>query len=174
MLSQFVLIFSNKKNIITASILSIFLFVLLRAFPQFNILRDFFSLSGISATRRLEVFLDQTFGSFHYLSFVEMSIAILFPLLISFNIIILVFYFKRQKKLLSRHGTALSLSGIFFGFFGVGCLSCGALFLAPLLSGLGLGFLLGLSTELSELGLILVLVSCLYLLRELSKPLVCE
>ena len=62
--------------------------------------------------------------------------------------------------------------------FGVGCLSCGFLIMAPVLTFLGLGAYLGKVGEHALLvsygGMILVIISILYLLKKIGEHLICE
>lgn len=174
MITVFKDIITKKRNIVSISIMGIVMFVILRLIPQWNILKNFFSLSNISFERHMQVLWEYLFKTLIHATWIEWTIDILFPILISINIIVFIAYVKRQRRLLSKRGMALSISGMVLGFFGVGCLSCGALVLAPLISLLGLGGLVKFSNELALLGLVFIIASIVFLLWKLTQPIVCK
>ena len=170
-------ILGNKKSIYVLIFGSLFLFVLLRIIPQFHIIYDFWLLNGVDISRKFEILYQYSFGRFSLWYLYDTIITILLTITMVINSIVFVAYVKRQKKILNKRSFLASSAGIFLGFFGIGCVSCGALVLAPLLSILGLlGFLEILpfaGKELVILGLFFVLLSTVYLLKKLHKPLVC-
>jgi hypothetical protein len=173
MITSFLKIFSKKINVIIAFVLSIIFFLFLRIFPYIKILTDFFQISGITFQRGFDVVWGYMYESIFHATIVEQIVVIVFPVFLAVNIVIFIIYLKQQRKYFSTKGTALSFSGTLLGFFGVGCLSCGALFFAPLISLIGFGGLLKYGAELSLLGLVFILFSIIYLLKQLTKPLVC-
>ncbi len=174
MFQYLLFILKNKKNFVSFIFLSIIFFVFFRLIPQYEIIKNFFSLPGISFSRRLEVIQGYLFTGIASESFVEFLITFIFPILISLNLIIFIYYVKKQARYFSKRGAALSFTGIFLGIFGLGCLSCGALLLAPLLSFLGLSFLAQFGPQMAIAGLIFVFGSIVYLLWQLAHPSVCE
>jgi hypothetical protein len=168
----------QTKNILALSIGSVLLFVILRILPQFHIIRDFWKLSTVDVVRKFEVFYNYSLGSYSTWYFFETSLTILLTIATVLNIIIFIRYFKRQKKVLNKGSLLTTSAGLFLGMLGVGCISCGAIILAPLLSVLGLLGALEIlpfaGRELVVIGLLFIIGSSYYLLRQLNQPLLCK
>ncbi len=171
-------IIKKPKNIFFIISVSIIIFILLRFLPVYRILFDFYSLPGISFARKLEIFYQYIFDPFLNALFQEKFITITLSILTSFNILLFIIFAKRQKKILSGKGFFASLSGIFLGLFGIGCISCGAFVLAPIITFIGLGAYINKFIEnaniISNIGIVFVIISIVYLLKQISKPLMCK
>lgn len=152
--------------------------MLLRLLPVYEILKNFYSLADISFTRKIEVFNQYIFESFVHGTFQEKFSTITLSILSSFNILLFIIFAKRQRKFLVGKSFFASLSGIFLGLFGVGCVSCGAFVLAPIITFLGFGAYLNQFIKhaglISNIGIIFVLISIFYLLKQISKPMICK
>jgi len=170
-------ILSSKKNIHALVFGSLLLLILLRIIPQFHIIYNFWLLHGVDISRKFEILYQYSFGSFSLWYLYDTLAMIILTIAMVINSIVFVAYFKRQKKVLNKGSVAATSTGIFLGMFGVGCVSCGALVLAPILSSLGLlGFLEILpfaGKEFVIIGLFFIGISTWYLLKQLQKPLVC-
>lgn len=177
MITAFKNIFFKLNTIILLGVGSLFLFFILRVVPVYNILKNSFSIPTMTLSRKIDLFFQYTWSAFLDISFTEQFLTIALAFATVMNIILLIKYAQRQQKILSGKSFFASVSGIVLGLFGVGCVSCGVLFLAPVISFIGLGAYLGGITQyalvLSYAGLALVLVSIWYLLKKLSEPLVC-
>ena len=170
-------IFRQTKNILALCIGSVFLFIILRILPQFHSIRDFWQLADIEMARKFEVLYNYSFGSYSIWHVFETSLTILLTIATVMNIIIFIRYFKRQRKALNKGSLFATGAGMVLGMFGVGCISCGAIVLAPILSALGLLGALNMlpfaGKELVVVGFLLIISSIYYLLKQLNKPLVC-
>jgi hypothetical protein len=104
--------------------------------------------------------------------------SIILPIAISLNIILFKEFYQKQKVVLKSKGLWGSLVGIFFGFFGVGCVACTGLVLAPLISFLGLSSFFNLlpygGQEFGYLGTFLIIFSDIYLLKKITDPVICK
>lgn len=178
MLQTFISIAKQTKNIIAAAVLSFIIFTILRILPVYDILRNSFSIKGIPFFRKLEIFNEYIFTSFNTITTGEQILVISLSLLAAVNIVLFFVFAKRQRKMLSKRSFFASISGMFFGLFGVGCLSCGILLLAPLITFFGLGaykkYFLEYAITISTVGIIFVILSSFYILYQLSKPQVCK
>lgn len=152
-------------------------FTILRILPVFEILKNSYKIPGIGITRKFELFWDYSFLSFFNISRAEQFLVLALSTLTTLNIILFIIFARRQQQMLLKRSFVASLSGMFFGLFGVGCLSCGVLILAPLVTFLGLGAHLANFAQhaitISYIGMVLVIISSLYLLKKISDPLVC-
>lgn len=177
MTSLFLNIFSKPKNYIGLLIGSFLFFILLRVLPVYEIIKNSFKIPGVSIFRKFEIFFDYTLISFMDASLNEQAIVAALSILTTMNIILLIAFAQRQRKILSKRSFFASISGMFLGLFGIGCLSCGVLIMAPLLTFIGLGSYLGNFSQhallISYIGITFVVVSIIYLLKKLSEPLVC-
>lgn len=171
-------ILQQPKNITIVTIGSIVVFSLFRMFPQLHIIIDFWQLDTVSLVRKFEVLYQYSYGSYSTWSLFDLIITGLLSLSTVVNIIVFIHYYKRQRKVLSKGSLFATTAGMFLGVFGVGCLSCGAIVLAPLLSTLGILGSLELlpfaGRELAILGLFFVIGSSYYLLYQLKQPLMCN
>jgi len=176
----FLQIVKNPRYLMSWGVSSFFIFVVLKLIPHYQLLKDFFAVPGVSFMRRLEILNEFTFLSCADSLWETRIVTILLSLLIGFNIILFFLYVKRQGSFLraSHKSFIASLGGIILGFFGIGCISCGAFILAPLITFLGLGSYMRFFTEeaytISLIGVLFVFLSNVYLLWQLSKPIVCS
>lgn len=178
MLESFLNIIKIPKKDIFWLIVSFFVFAILRTMPVFEILQHSYSIPGLPFWRKIEIFYEYIFVYFLDTAGIEQFLTIALAILTGFNVVLFIDFARRQKKILSKRSLFASISGIFFGLFGVGCLSCGAFVLAPVITFFGLGAYGAYFTKhaviLSVIGLILVLASNIYLLYQISRPLVCK
>lgn len=171
-------IFRNKVNWVYFISISLINFWILRALPHLEILWDFWFLDGITFSRWFEFFWEKTILTMKNSLLSQNLIAFIFPILVSLNIILFKEFYQKQKVILKSKGFWGALGGIFFGLFGVGCAACSGLLLAPLISILGLTDFFNLlprgGSEIGYLGLILLVISNLYLIKKLTDSLVCK
>lgn len=171
-------LFNKPSFVLYHALGTFFIFTLLRIIPVYHILADFYRISHVSYTRKISVFCEYVFLSFFDALWYEQAALILLSFLVSLNFMLFVIFAKRQKKMLSKRSFIASLSGMIFGLFGVGCLSCGALIAAPLLTVLGFGAYLGFFTSnaffIMCIGIFCIVMSIMYLLYQLSRPAVCS
>jgi hypothetical protein len=177
MLLTLLSILQRKKNIISLLIMSFVIFTLLRVIPVYKVLRNSLRISNLSIGRKFELFYEYIFGSFMLSSSGEQFLIIILAILTALNIILFTIYAQRQKSILSGRSFVASISGMVLGLFGVGCLSCGVLILAPLITFLGLGAYASGFVEyaflLASIGVLFVLISNCYLIKKISEPLIC-
>lgn len=178
MLNIFINLFKKVKNITFLIVMSLLIFISLRVLPVYDILKHSFSIQGMSATRKMDLLYEFTITTFTEGMPQEQVIVILLSVLTAINILLFVIFAKRQRKILSGKSFLASISGMLLGLFGVGCLSCGVLIMAPLLTFVGLGSYLGGAIEyavwIAYVGIIFVISSIIYLLKKISEPLVCK
>ena len=178
MKKTFLSIIKKPKNRVFIFIMSLLVFILLRIIPVFEILKDFYSLAGITAVRKISIFYEYTLLSFFDTGLLEQILLVLLSVFSAFNILFFILFARRQKKMLSKRSFFAAVSGMFFGLFGVGCISCGAFVLAPIITFLGFGAYIGFFTAhallITCIGIGLVFLSAVYLLHNLSQPLVCK
>jgi hypothetical protein len=177
MFSTFIHILKHPKNIIALVFGSFITFTILRILPVFEILKNSYKIPNIGIARKFDLFWDYSFRSFCDISSGEQFLILVLSILTPFNIILFIIFVRRQRRMLSKRSFAASVSGMLLGLFGVGCLSCGVLILAPLITFLGLGAYLGnfaqYAITISYVGMILVIISSIYLLKKISEPFIC-
>lgn len=157
---------------------SFVVFLGLQTLPVYHLLKSAYNVPGISTGRSLELFFQYVFEPFTYISLYQQIIVVLLGLMTALNILLFIIFIRRQKKVFVGKSFFASVSGIFLGLFGVGCVSCGVVILAPVLTFLGLGSVIQdaviYSPWISGVGVLLMGASIFYILRKLSQPLVCR
>lgn len=177
MLNTLSLIFKKKRILVLFFALSVFILAFLLLISQANSLPALFKLFSVTDQLFWSTFGSLLLNTFASQSMVSSLVVIIFALLLSLNAIVFITYLKHYRLLLKGVGARLGLAGVIFGVFGAGCLSCGVLLLAPLISIIGISstsWLLQHNLLVSSLGLLLVLGSTVLLLKKLSQPEVCE
>src|SRR3989338_5638103 len=98
-------------------------------------------------------------------------------ILLSLDISLIYFYYKKSVKRFSGGGFFGSFAGL-LAIFGVGCASCGSVVLTGLLSFFGASALLSFlpygGAEVAVIAFLLLVWSNLYMLKKISDPLVCQ
>jgi uncharacterized membrane-anchored protein YitT (DUF2179 family) len=106
-----------------------------------------------------------------------MFLAIL-ALLIGINITLTIFYIRLHQSAHSKTGTASSIGGLIASVLGIGCAACGSLILTSFAASVGgLGILSLLphgGAEISYIGALLLIASCVVLVRGINTPAVCS
>ncbi len=178
MKSTFQNIFTQPRNIFFTVIASIGIFILLQILPVITFLKSAYHIPGLPFSRKIDIFFHYVFEPFGYVSFYQQVLVIGLSLLTAINIMLFIIFIQRQRSLFIGKSFFASISGILFGLFGVGCISCGIFILTPLLTFLGLGAFLKNTQEhslfLSGIGIFLLVFSIGYILKKLSQPAVCR
>lgn len=171
-------IFFKPKNLLLTFLIFILLFFIFSALPNYEIILNFIFLDNISVVRKISLIFEYSFVGLFATSLLSFFITLFTTLFLALNIVLFYFFYKRQEKIFKNKGFVASILGIFLSLFGVGCLSCGALLIAPLFSFFGIASILdflpfgGLGVAI--LGLIFTIFSFFYLLYQISKPMVCD
>lgn len=178
MLDFFLLKMKKANNIVFILVSSFLLLLILLSLPVFEILSFTFTSDKIDFLTKLEYFFSYTLGTLVKVSFFEKVSVLLLSILSSIQFLFFKIFAQRQRKVLAGKGFFASLSGMFLGLFGVGCVSCGAFILAPILTFLGLSAQLGFfrdhALSISYLGSLVLVFSIYYLLRKLTEVQVCK
>lgn len=106
-------------------------------------------------------------------------VLVLTVLLFAVNVSLLVYYIKRrQTKIMNKKIRITSLGGTISAILGIGCVTCGSVVITTISALLGVGSVtlwLPLDgAEFGVIGIILLLLSIRYLIKNISNPLVCR
>ena len=152
-------------------------FIAIRLIPFWQIINNSFMMPGISPSRKIILLFEYIIVFFTDLMFVEQITTIILSLVLGVNVVLFIEYIKKQRKVFAGKSFAGSTLGVILGIFGAGCVSCGALVIAPLLTAIGLGsyieFFSYNALLISWIGIVIILLSSYYLLSQIKKPLVC-
>ena len=170
---------NDSKNFIFFLILgSLMIFCLLRTFPFYEQISAAFDLPNMTKSLKLGVLIEYGFSTFPFAGFIEQFLQISLSIFTTLNILLFMVFAKQQQRFLKHQSFWGGLSGMFLGVFGVGCISCGAFVLAPIITFLGfssyLHFFAMHATQISFIGVFLVIISCLFVLKKLSSPTSCK
>lgn len=171
-------IFFKPKNLFIVLFIFLFLFFIFSALPNYEIILNFIFLDSIPFVRKVGLIFEYSFVGLFATSLLSFFITLFTTLFLSLNIVLFYFFYKRQEVIFKNKGFIASILGIFLSLFGVGCLSCGALLIAPLFSFFGIASVLDFlpfgGVGIAILGLVLTIFSFFYLLHQISKPLTCK
>ena len=177
MLKELLRIFSNKKNILYFFLIYFFIFFLFRIYPDFILYFEILNSKYFSGELFWNFFWKKTILSFSFQLFWDSFVVISVPFLISLNIILFKELYYKHKVFLKGKSFFALLSGMFLGFFGVGCFACSGLIFASLISALGLSAFFDIlpyqGREVSFLGIFILLISSIYILKKIKNPIVC-
>ncbi|MAQ77472.1 hypothetical protein CL684_03025 [Candidatus Campbellbacteria bacterium] len=177
MQSLFIRIFRKKDNLLIFVLATVLVFLLARIIPIWEILTNSFKIPDISLSRKFSIFSEYIFIYFIDIPIVEQATTIILSLALGINTVLFYQYIKKQQKIFAGKSFLGSSIGVMLGVFGVGCVSCGALVIAPILTGIGLGAQIGFISQyallISWAGIAGICISSYYLLLQINKPLVC-
>jgi hypothetical protein len=170
-------IFARIENTIISTATSVVLGFLLLLIPHIEGLMNLGTHFDISNTLFWESLWFFSVTSISVMSTLEFVIFLTSCFVIGINIVTFVVYLKRYRKNMKTASSYLSFWGTILALIGTGCLSCGVLILAPLVSIVGISFTTWISGNgviLSTFGLLLMVCSTYILLKQLANPQVCE
>lgn len=169
MLEQILNILSQKKYILIStgsSLLLLLTYIYLGSQSYLNSLLPF--TKTLSQKTQLHISTISYF--FSNQNFLSSTLLVITILLFAVNLSLLIYYLNQKPKSL-RSSDSLTLLGSIFGFLGAGCASCGPLILVAILgSTAGLISYLPLhGTELSLIGIILILYSTKIIIKRINN-----
>lgn len=134
-------------------------------------------LSNTIATSDKMLFLWNSLGAIQTnFTLFSASLLISVSILVGLNMSMMVYYFKQRIAFQKSSGTGIA--GLFLGFIGVGCASCGSILLSSII-GVGaaasfIGFLPFKGLEFSFLSIAILIFSFYITAKKASDPLVCK
>lgn len=145
---------------------------------NFTILYQVLSSGSIGLGTKLS-FIVGLFGSLAT-NFTIFSAIYLFCVAVLFgiNVALLVFYIRRRQEVTRNSKLhVVSLGGIVSSILGIGCVACGSVVLTSVFAMFGAGGLVVLlplhGLEFSFLGIIMLVISIVYLAKRVDDPMVC-
>ena len=177
MLSTLKEIFSNIRYGSTAIVVAFLVFTLAVWFPNLRLILDVFVSSTASVSSKLQ-FLFSLYGSIATnFTVASATYTILIAVLFGINVALIMYYIK-EKRILGRSSTALSLGGVVSGVFGIGCAACGTFLLTSFLALFGatsvLAFLPFGGEEFGFIGVGLLAYSVYVITKKIPEPVVCS
>lgn len=170
-------IFLKTKNIVLVVFFTVLTVGIFLSVTQFNTIAGMFSLFEIGEAHLWNSLFNIVGTSLAVMSLSEIIILILLSFFIGGNVVLFLTYLKQYRQRLSLTGSNLTVTAIVLGIFGIGCISCGVLLLAPIISIIGVSAALWVThyaIALSIVGLLLVSYSNYILLKKISDPQVCK
>lgn len=170
-------IVTQRKNVLYFVIAFIVFTLVLLILPSFHVVQGIIRIFPLSDGALYTSLVQTLLMNLYVMNLLERFIFFLFALSLSLNTVLLIAYVKNYRNQIKQSGTTLSFLGVILGMFGIGCLSCGVLLLAPLVSIIGISttqILLSHSLLLSIIGIALVLFSSYLLILRMNKAYVCK
>lgn len=176
MAKTFLKIFRQPLYFLIATIVFVSVAFVAIESPNFNLIFEVFKTFGFVASIKTAISL---LGSLQTnFTLFSATYTLLIALFFGINMSLFVYYYKKYKHMKKLNGVKTSTLGIIAGTLGIGCASCGSLVIAGLFSVLGIGGVFDLllfgGQEFAVIGLILLMVSTYYLLKNIHKPVVCK
>lgn len=163
-------IFLSTPYLLLTSLLSVIILALFAWIPIARTAFIYLSDASLPLSRALEIT-----GRLLRDSFLETALAqpliLILSLAIGSNLALLVHFFRVYHPGLSLSGVPASMLGVIASLIGVGCAACGTIFLTAI-SASAAGLLVALpfqGAELSYIGLVLILLSTIYLARAIAR-----
>lgn len=170
MLRKIIDILSQKKYIVissTSSVLLLIIYIYLGSLRYLNSLLPFTK----NLSEKTQLHLNAIPYFFSNQNYISSTLLIITIILFSINLSLLIYYLRQKPKNL-KYSDSLTLVGSIFGFLGAGCASCGPLILIAIF-GSTAGLISHLpfhGTELSIIGIILILYSTKIIMKRISNP----
>ncbi len=149
-------------------------------FPNRSILFQVVPRDTMSVVEKIQ-FVSSFYGSiFTNFTWLSAIYTILVSLLFALNLVLFVYYVKKQRALFKGSAPVVgnSAGGLVAGFLGIGCATCGTFVLTTVLSFVGAGAILTYlplrGQELGILAVLLLMYSIYAILSKIQEPVVCD
>lgn len=157
-------VFRKPSYIILAILTALIVFDFAIIIPNYKLIWSVLGVEGPSINDKLSMLWTLVYTATPIIYFIS--------ILFGINISLTIFFFHRRLKAVGEKGIWASTTGIFMGFLGIGCASCGSLFLVGNIGVLGALPFLGVL--FSILSIILLALSIYITAKRIHDPLVCE
>lgn len=144
--------------------------------PQYQILKLILLAGNVSVLDKLSFFGQSMINAFVLLSLAELVLYILILILLFINSTLLAYYFSIQ--VLAKRSVGMSAIGIIVFLFGLGCASCGSVFLTSIFgitaSYTIISFLPWHGLEFLILAIIILAFSTYWIAKKIENPPTCR
>lgn len=138
----FTQLFGNWRRIVLLMVISSITFFFLIFFSHINFIMELLSGETRSYKEAIQVFADAWYWSLMDLSFFQLGADIIIAMLFGMNIMSMLHMIRLQKAAFVSAMSLASAGALVSALFGLLCISCGFLFIIPVISLFGASFLL--------------------------------
>ncbi len=171
-------VFRKPSLVILAIIVSMLVFVFAVWLPNFRLILDVVSSSGVSLLSKIKLLVSLLGSITTNFTSLSASYTITISVLFGIYISMMVYFLKRRIKDVKQNGIATGFFGITSGIIGVGCAACGSFLLTSILSLVGAGGAIALlpigGSEFGILGALLLVFAVFRTAKQIENPLVCK
>ena len=166
-------VFSKPFYLVLAPVLALLLLFVIVWIPNLKLI-GIYMQSEVTVGQKLSFL----FGFLQSLSttftLANATFTVIIALLFGINVSLIVYYLSRASKVNMNGGDSiLRIGGLFIGMLGMGCASCGALILTPILGTAAAGYIATLpfqGNELAIIGIVILLWSTYSLIKKIHNP----
>lgn len=167
-------VYKNRSNIIITIVIGILFAFIISFIQNVGQVIQIYSYQASFTSKIVLIFAVLVNLYTDNLSLFNLCTHLLLIVLLSINITVAIFYFKKRGLVVGQSGTIIST---IFGIFGTGCLACGGLVITSLVSTLGIVSGLTLLAILAPWFIILAIIILVYsiykTLEKIGVPFVC-
>ena len=170
-------VFANARYGIGAFVIALSILSAILLWPNSGIIQQTLSSTELMMGKKLLFVLGLYKTLLTNYTIISATYLVLVAVLFGINISLLVFYLKKKQSFGKGHFHVTSVSGLVSGILGIGCAACGSVILTSVLGVTAAGSFFSFfpfhGAEFAAVGVLLLLLSIYYLLKEISKSNVC-
>lgn len=175
LLKAFKKVFTKPGYILLSLLVFVILFLGSILYPNLSLIQTFSARNSFPATFSFVIDVVGSLDMSQSLTSIFLMLAI--SLLFALNVSFLVYYVRLTKERVSKSDLGKSTLGLVFGIIGVGCASCGSLFILSILTFFGASGILAVlplhGEEFGLIGIALLIYSNYLVIKKINDPLVC-
>lgn len=160
----------STRYLVLTSLLSVIIHALFSWIPIAGAALIYLSDASLPLPRALDI-VGQLLGSSFLETALTQPLILVLSIAIGSNLALLIHFFRVYRPGLALSGVPASMLGLIASVIGIGCAACGTIFLTAI-SASAAGLLVALpfqGTELSYLGLALIVLSTWYLAQKIAR-----
>ncbi len=172
-----IVVFKRPVNLVLAIVVALLSFSLSILLVNYRFILEIIENSSISFIDKIKVLSNLLISINTSFTTLSALTTIIISILLGVSIAMVFYIYKRRVKT-SKKGLFASIGGFVSGIFGVGCASCGALLITPILSLVGAGWLISIlpfgGEEFGFVSIGIFIFAIFIFSKRIVSPVVCE
>jgi hypothetical protein len=171
-------VFARFPYLALAGVLAVAAFLFAVWFPNLELIGEIFGTPDVPAAIKLQIMLSLLGGIVTNFSPLSAGYTVAIAVLFGINTAMIVYLLKQKRAVAAGQNIAIGSGGVASGAIGIGCAACGSLVFSTVLSSFGAAGALALlplqGEEFGILGVVLLLVSIVFMSRKIAAPVSCQ
>ena len=174
-------VFSRGWTILLAAMIALTIFVLTTWLGNLGLVWQIATSTDLPLANKVRILLALVGSITTNFTMFSAATTIAIAVLFGMNTAVMAYAYVEQRRFIlptTRTGTVASLGGLASGLFGIGCATCGTLFLGPALGLFGLGSFTALlpfgGEEFGALGALTLSLSLILSAKKIGQPMACQ